>query len=168
MSAQLDDIWRGGATCKVDGTITQITAAPTPIGIAISCQIGSEFEILSIRLSMGTVAAARVVNVSHVTSADAEVLQFIAVTLDSNQVYRGPIQTVILDDQVADTPQSAVGLPYTPYMISGGEKIRITLLSAADTEVLTIKIRLRVRGAMPNFAAIGASISVATFTATVI
>lgn len=168
MSVFQDRWHKGGATCKIDGTITQVVGAPTPAGLNIIIPTGTEAELLSILLSVGAVGTARVVNVSHVTSADAEVFQFIAVTLDDNNTFRGPIQYVITDDQVANTANASAGLSYVPYMISGGEKIRIVILSAANAEVLTIKTRLRIRGRIPNIAAIGAAISIASFTPTVI
>ena len=161
------DNWKGGATCKIDGTIAQTAAASANFGFRLVCPEGTEYEVLSWRMSVGAVAAARTTTLLHVDSSNAAVMELVAVSMDDNQRYNGPVRKVILDDQTADTVNN-IGWPIIPYPIAGGEKILFNVASAADGETWTMAIRVRIRGAIPTLEAVGTDVSVANLTVTVI
>ena len=162
-----DDVWLGGATCKVDGTIAQIAAAPTPMGFRIACAQGTEFYLLSYHIKIGTVGAARATTVKHVDSGNNPVMGIFSLSLDDNWTGYGPVLRTVADDQQSDHADT-IGVPYIPYLIPGGEKLQLTGASLANGETYTIRIRLRLRGAIPTLEAIGTDISTANLAITVI
>lgn len=161
MSNYKDEWHRGGVTNLISGTITQVVAAPSPIGIRLTIPKGTEMELLSYRLSAGDTGGGRTYTILHLDAAGDRVMLIDLDALDNTNIY-GPVSRTSITQTTATV--DALGVPSIPYLISGTDILSFEGASLLDTETFKIVARLRIRGKIPALTALGAGISVAGFT----
>lgn len=160
---EISESWPAGATWFFNGLVTQVVGVPASIGITITVPVGGEAQVLSVRIFTGTLGAGRALALYHRAPSTYTLQQLMGGTFTTANSIFGP-SIRAHDGTITSDTNGAIGVPYMPYLVSGGDQIHLTCASLANGETITLAIRMRIRGKAPTVAAFGAGVALTTTT----
>lgn len=152
--------FRGGLYYQYRGYVTQIATPVATIGIQMAMSNNGYMEVHDLCVGRDNYAAGRAIAATRNDAAGNTLPPLGGASIDNQLLNLLGLRT--LAENTTALTAEAVGISHIPLVLGGGDQVKVTGASLADTETLTVTVRGFILGEKPTMTVIGAGITLTT------